>query len=475
MTHKIRLKFSWSSFLRFVSVHCFVLWSAVSFSTETLRVRSSESICQANYTALDRSLAGNVPLCPAAQGTQILPNHYPPASVFVGVSAIPEQIELLEVLLDEAARHEPPLLVNVLLPNKEIEKLSKKVQKFLSPTQARYINFIQTTSPETIWVQDYFEVGVNMKDQSRSLIDLFYKKGFGDEIPTTLSLSCQIPIVGKVSKVQNEVRLHAGNFGGNIEAYPGSLLLVGDNMAATTKSVLAKNLGMQQYQVNVSWLATGHVDEVFSVVPDQSSKAPCNFAILRASPKRAFEILKNSPVRLPNYVSPVFPGDFEDEEVKKSYHQERDLVHFCLSLADKYISKELTGFPLRCLRFFETNDEYEEIIRKDHSGLLAKIRAKTGCKKIRSVLLPVLFKDDDFMLEGRYAASALNPNSVNGILFSKRIILPKQPYEAFQKDIDASIRSLGLTPRYVNSGLIHHLQGGLHCLTNIVRSCRPIK
>ncbi len=430
-----------------------------------------ESYCRRNFFPTDLRLSKGVDACPANKGYQILPNTFPPGALFVGVSQLPEQLEMLEVLIDEALSHDPPVFVNVLVPSAQIEKLRPHLEKYFKYKRSHYINFIQTASSETVWVQDYFEVPLNLATGDAALIDLPYEQGAGDLIPSSLSLSCQTPILASASAKEIGKEYPSGSFGGNIESYPGSILAIGNNMSPVTRNMLQKNLNMEQFSVNVNWLATGHVDEVFSLVRDNSGPDGCKFAVLYASPDKAFEIIqKNGGVSEKDKIAPDFPVQYEEEQDHKNFIADQKTVLGCLN--SKNIKTPTQSMPT-CQTFLSNNRSYSKIVETDLKNLLSKISQKTGCKKIRNFPIPLLFKDDDFDRNGSHHAAPLNPNGVNGILISKTMIQPRQPYLPFQNEINRVLKDLGIKPRFVKSQVFHHLQGGLHCLTNVVRVCRP--
>lgn len=86
-------------------------------------------------------------------------------------------------------------------------------------------------------------------------------------------------------------------FGGNMEGLPGGLCLVGNNMTerfATQVCGSAANI----VRAEVNWLAVGHVDEVFKVLPDRREipgrPRECAFNIFSADTELGMSLLKNA-------------------------------------------------------------------------------------------------------------------------------------------------------------------------------------
>lgn len=115
------------------------------------------------------------------------------------------------------------------------------------------------------------------------------------------------------------------NYGGNIEATPpmenaplgklivGNVLLTQgertwDTMDPDLLHLLAQQRKQPMVALDSAWLHVGHVDEMLSVVPDGGG-----FALLRASPALALELLKNANERYRAGLSPADRKSLLDE------------------------------------------------------------------------------------------------------------------------------------------------------------------
>jgi len=221
--------------------------------------------------------------------------------------------------------------------------------------------------------------------------------------------------------------------------------------------------------INVRWLETGHVDELFAVLPDRSTGAACPFAMVYTSPKLALELAQQSHFNTSKKISPT-PVEIEDvsDELK-------DLSIFtnCLST---YVQKRIG--EEHCRRFIEANLAYEELIQRQRRRIDKALTQRKTCAQIKWIALPQLFVPsfDVWLEDGRWgsaqdAAQALNPNVVNMIALGEEVIAPEQPYAPFGEEVSRRLLELGLTPVRVDSAMSHYLSGGLHCNTAVARMC----
>ncbi|HTL13266.1 MAG TPA: protein-arginine deiminase family protein, partial [Bdellovibrionota bacterium] len=86
----------------------------------------------------------------------------------------------------------------------------------------------------------------------------------------------------------------SSDFGGNLEGMPLGVVAVGEKMNRHLRDYLASE-GNDVVQIQAAdYLAVGHVDELFSVVPAPGTP-PCNFALLRASPAEGIAAMRAQP------------------------------------------------------------------------------------------------------------------------------------------------------------------------------------
>lgn len=68
---------------------------------------------------------------------------------------------------------------------------------------------------------------------------------------------------------------------------------------------------------------------------------------------------------------------------------------------------------------------------------------------------------------------SLNPNPTNLQIVGQTAIYPEQFNPAVAKEIESSLKALGLKPLPINSFKEHVNGGNIHCLSNEIRLCRP--
>lgn len=411
--------------------------------------------------------------CPNTPGMTILPAHYPPRTLFVGYSPEPQYLTFLSALIERNGNRNRPFHIVVLIPRLDTEQAYRDLKPYMQRSQADHLTFFTAPSDETLWMQDYLEIGLSLPDGRIKLIDLPYADREGETVPAAIALSCQFDLIPQPDHTAHDDQAplpQHGNYGGNIEALPGNLLLIGNTMGHDTQQHLRDVLHeMTAVSINVRWLETGHVDELFSVLPDLSTKAACPFALAYASPQLALELVQRHGLSSRKRVLPE-PVSFEDVSLEL-----RDWPFFtqCLShYASHRVETE------RCRRLIEANLAYEQLIQQERHRIDAALRRQNTCANINWIALPQLFvpsyrvwRQETPWGSSDDQAQALNPNVINMIALGADIIVPEQPYKPFGQEILQRLKALGLSPVGVDSAFSHYLSGGLHCNTSVARMC----
>jgi hypothetical protein len=425
--------------------------------------------CPQHYVS---SEAG-IPACPKSKNLTILPAHYPPRTLFVGYSPEPSYLAFLSTLIERNAKRARPLQIVVLIPRFDTEQAYEDLKFYIQRSQAQHLTFITTPSDETLWMQDYLEIGLSLKDGRLKLIDLPYIDREGEAIPAAIALSCQFDLIPQpkdsTSQDQNHVPLH-GNYGGNIEALPGNLLLIGNTMSQLTQQHLHRIFqDMTIMKIDVSWLETGHVDELFSVLPDRSTKAACPFAMTYTSPKLALELMQKNKFSREHGILPT-PASIMDVSLEL---QEASLFSECFSA---YAQKKEQ--PEQCQRLIQANIAYEQKIQQERKRIDTVLVKQNSCPNINWIALPQLFvpsyeiwMETDTWGSDQDQAQAINPNTINMIALGEDVVIAEQPYKPFAQEVSRRLKELNLSPILVDSALSHYLSGGLHCNTAIARMC----
>jgi hypothetical protein len=433
-----------------------------------LRNASIAEACPRHYVSNEPSL----PACPTGNGIFLLPAHYPPRMIFVGYEADASHLAFLQALIETNQQRKQPLQIVILLPRLQVEQAYHDLRPFMKGPDAQHITFFATPSDETLWTQDYMEVGISVQDGEAKIIDLPYNDREGESIPASLALSCHLDLIEQADYESQRETPGSGDYGGNIEALPGNVVLVGNNMTYATRQRLREALpGMVMLDINVDWLLTGHVDEIFTVLPNMATHATCPFAMAYASPELALHVVQQHGFQPPpnNLLSPASLTSDTGQNL----------------LEPEFFTRCLTAYthfqPLspRCRRFINANRTYAKRIEHARQRINAVLLQRNACPRLNWIALPQLFTPSSSMLESdvRWGsqddfAEAVNPNVVNVIALGREVIIPQQPYAPFAREVEQRLRPLALSLIRVDSSYSHALNGGLHCNSKVVRMCR---
>ncbi len=396
--------------------------------------------------------------CPKPDTKLFLPRTYPARSLYIGYSSDEVHTEFLKLIIDQVQSLEFKPMINILVPRTEDIEAHKALQKYFDHKNFDFINLIPTTSNETVWAQDYMEILFDTKTGFSKIVDLPYAGREGESIPVSVALSCQKQIIEQRDYTQEDMPGN-GDYGGNIEAISEKILLVGNNLSNESFDIIQNITSQELVEVDVNWLETGHVDELFTTLPNKKEAKACEQTLLVASPGRAYEVLDGLPKDLKEEKS-RFEGYYDDYNVWPVRHQ-------CL-YPKNFKTKE-------CIELRNANNVYQMNIEGSVQKIEAAFEKLHGCKlsieRFPQLFIPV----NTFSVYGTYndRAVALNPNSVNNIFFYPKLILAKQEFLPFQKSIEAVLKNFSYEVIYADGKFVHELNGGIHCATNISYGCSP--
>jgi hypothetical protein len=248
--------------------------------------------------------------------------------------------------------------------------------------------------------------------------------------------------------------------GGNIDVYPGKVLSTGSGISPVLLDWLKTHVDYNQsFSAHTSWLAVGHVDEVFSVVATPQA-APCNFALVHASPSEGLRIAKKILEAEPESI--LVPTQTPSDE--PSNHDGNCLGEITADIRDgKAIP--IQQF-LSCPELEASNERYDQIIAQDTSTLHSMIAASTGCSAFKTVELPVIYNPKE---SGDMADTPVG-NPVNLISVDSHLVFyPKQPNERMDKEVRSRLESLKIRAVPIDVQSYATMGGGLHCATQTFR------
>lgn len=352
--------------------------------------------------------------------------------------------------------------------------------------------------------------------------------------------SCQIP-QAKTVRLTSQPRTSAtssepdskdisGLLGGNIEAYPGGLLVMGDKGLTPNEwsSYLNQFCPMNQARLSLSteWLEVGHIDEIIRLIPAPAAQTQCSHAVLIASPRKAFHLMRAHPkaplIQLPEKILTHCQSGSSDclptSELGKTC---RAINLFGTKTAVKRSASDFKRFSdftslEECADL--TQHSFFDFAQKSH--LLAlnqraqkqidQIRQKLAkemarklpqCGAPRFIEVPVIFANESLLEQDSFAlqhmsdkdrhqalkriqnmvlglplsklnASSLMPNMINGITVHSTYISPHPYNPLFMHALNNSLTGLGQPLEFIDTFNFAHVgKGDLHCVTNSIHTC----
>lgn len=461
--HKNRVNFFAIIFIGLFASYFYYLSQLDVHSSNKLLIKKSKAFKSSLSCFEEEIETPDLPKCPVQEGNYLLPRNYPPSAVFVGYSQDSGHEDLLKKLIHVVKAFQPPIKLNILVAREEISISRKTLSLLQKEPYKNFVNILPMPANETLWAQDYMEVGYDISKEESFFLDLPYIEREGENVPSALALYCKNELVDQVDEFLTATPGN-GDYGGNIEAYPGGLIVIGNNMTLETQKQLQQLFPQQKtLSIKLDWLETGHVDEAISYLPQANNNNLCEHVVAYSSPKLAIKVLnetKSWNTIIPSYENSIFATEEEGERV---------------DFMPCFLNPEMDKMSPICKELLKANQVYEEIIKKDVDHLVAEMNQSLKCPQIKVVPFPQLFAPSH--IESSYGgekdlARAINPNGINNILLENHIFISKQPNFYFQKIIDSTLQELELWGHYVNGDLVHHLYGGIHCTTLVSRTCK---
>jgi protein-arginine deiminase len=236
---------------------------------------------------------------------------------------------------------------------------------------------------------------------------------------------------------------------GNIEVappcdgYPLGRVLIGgaggQGVCAEGKAFLGTLPQSPYLEIDTTWLAVGHVDEVCSFVPAQTGRG---WKLCLASPAVARGILQA--------LAGAGKGSLICFEGKSGYQQSISAI-----LGDSSFMS------------------YNETCQGRIDSIRSQLKTALGIDEPDIIDLPVLFQS----VAPSYKALAYSPGVVNMLVLDGANVVVPDPFgpvdetDAFKADINAKLNASGLTVHYIDDWNEYHvLMGEVHCGTNARRT-----
>lgn len=219
-------------------------------------------------------------------------------------------------------------------------------------TRQRFMQALrQVPTPGYTWQQDYMQAVVDPRTGQIAFREVVgYSQGqrlkrevFNPQLTNEFN-QCGIR-VGDPLIPQEGIR--GGHMGGNIEALPGGICLLGRDTLSRTqwsnymRQVCRTSAPDTRIEVPTDWLQVGHTDEILKTVRNNNRPPPCNFSVAVASPDKGVELL----LRRPNEPFMSFPnprGGTPRETAARRVSSYEGLMEIC----DKVMTLRNGGGPL---------------------------------------------------------------------------------------------------------------------------------
>lgn len=289
-----------------------------------------------------------------------------------------------------------------------------------------------------IWAQDFGEYGYTPTGEA-----VFVRTGLGSETPNEdLQGFYQAKIL---QASQNDL---SGNYGGNIEALPNGLLLMGVGATDDLKKAMEAN---RNYTGKILYLQdklleAHHIDEQISIVPTSDA---CGFGIVKADPVRGKTLAKTIVDSGEAFLGP-------DALAQTAFFR------WTYNLMDASMTED------------DTLQKAAAIIDANVARIVsesAKINPACKSMKVASVALPLhsCQINEEGLPEGCVSPAA---NAVNALILGAHAITSDPFHATLRKDVEDAFGALGSKVHFVNSVAMKAFGGGVHCGTNVKRAPR---
>lgn len=459
----------------------------------------------------------SIPICPRSNNT-ILPDTYPALAHIV--SDKPQQTtdglfaedeftpDFVEGVLKGAGDRVP--LIFLPVTDETMERVKVRIRKAAKSEQQRLRwekALIQVPKAERYtWEQDYFQSTIDPKTGTLALrwirdynfagysLDAIAEKG--QAVCSKINQGPSLP-----PEDEQNYAYDTAKSGGNIEALPGGLCLHGDNQPWDGFAEHYCGNRRNEVVISTDWLAIGHVDEIISVVKKPNIQAPCDFALVAASPSKAIELMKGDPDALfgAYYTRNT---SIDRQKLAESRAQSEAIQSVCTKVAEHRSSMKKPAID--CTKLM--NRDVVEAFSNTDIGILnrliqgkmdetkktirAKLKQRLPQCSVEIVDVPDLFYTFSFLvekkgadpkspIEQRYelpegAIVSVVPNPTNHVISGTTVIYPHPQNDAFASYLEKTYKRLGVTPNPIDSFEYGHVgAGNVHCASNAIRFCRP--
>ncbi len=453
----------------------------------------------------------NVPKCPKGA---LLTEDYPVmAAVVSDADGGVEFIKSFSEKIYKAGQEPPPqLVVNATSENFNALKKHLQNQSWFKKEWLASLTRVNTDNRWN-WSQDYFETFYDPATGYPIIREVKHYGRAGDLASAVGNAVKQCGIItgSELPALDNR----PGFYGGNLEAGPGNLCLVGDDHLTEDEwgnySLAVCNKRDDTVKAPVSWLTVGHTDEIYKMVPT-NGKEPCNFAIMLASPRKGLELLKADPD------APAFNGLAGQKHLDKNFTQVNALRRICQNYKDferhpqtKPVNKQQPGqswnFQLISRAYADpsrnkgkpcsamTNSEFlnavemdpelkefNQLVQKeiDDFKLVLKQNMKERLPHCDPEVIDIpdlyfgrIVEENGIRRPAMASANSILPSPSNSVVINGTVLYSNPLNKTFENYLSETSRRLGLKSDFIDTLFAHARKGNLHCSSQMIRYCRP--
>jgi hypothetical protein len=461
----------------------------------------------------------SAPLCP--ENSLVLPETYPAMAI-----SLSDEVSGSEFIADFI---EKTLRANPESPPQYLLEVSESTMKFvrqrvsqMTADQRLQKKWIQAlgninqipNSKGTVWHQDFYQASFNPKTGMPTIreIEGYVGNPFVDNATMSLqkvydsAAKCRIQKSLKISDVSLNANKN-GMSGGNIEAAPGGICVVGDTGFEEKKTwdKFTKNACGDYADIikaPCSPLNVGHVDEIFKTIRIPG-KEPCNFALLFASPKKGLELLKKRPNgkafpklnsdQLERQVHGFGIGSslcdelLQKDKASKTSSPKRgtaSLQSWDVGKVEKYQACEQKYKNKDLVRLLESQDpEFLNVFQKQMDDFKSQLQKKVAQKfsqcQIAMIDVPVIYGQGKLYSPGEVrtivpqSTFAQYPSPTNSVSLGDTVIFPEPHNEAFKEYLQSTMKGLNVKSEFIDTLNLSAKGGNVHCASQVIRYCKP--
>lgn len=453
----------------------------------------------------------NVPKCPSSKsGISGIDNTYPTGAVFVtlrpGDPGTYDFITEIHQFIREQ-KNSMPIKLNLVIDDRSVQNIKgylfsyPRMQEVLNDTDHVNIIPIKYDSSGITWPQDWLQFvyssgkpaffrityqGDNYKATPETIVNRDLNPGI------QVARACNIPAINhKIFGQPNDTGWDA-TMGGNFEPLTSGIWATGTNSKISRilndKTGYARNLvetfysqietledgGQTVIKLDAESTPVNHVDELINVVKVEDTE--CGFAILSASPKVAYEILKkNSTSTLSaedeSVCSQLNDGNSWPESDSRLQEDKKKIAkHGCLGF-----SKKTAALFLRNEKLVKLNETFQNRMTENERIIVRTLQNKKVCASPTVIRLPVLVQaGEQWSGDANPVANVVNGLVLTPVIGSSTYLYPKSNYPPFDdyviKLMSEKAPGVKVKPTWSESYL--SVKGGFHCATSTVQVCR---